>query len=149
MQAGVLVSGLVRNEKRWSRICPTRYHSSMRLKTKWLLVSVAGSLLIAVVLFFSDTLFVAVADVPAPLGAVANAVLWPVAVCVHLSGPGPRTGTPQKPFHEWTPVQDFAVVIGIGLSWFFYSSFVFLLIWLRQKRRLRKRSSSKEHAGEA
>jgi len=110
----------------------------MRLKTKWLLVSVAGGLLIAVALFFSDTLFDAVADVPAPLGAAANVVLWPVAVCVHLSGPGPNIGTPQKPFHEWTPVQDFAVVIGIGLSWVFYSSIVFLLIWLRQKRRLPK-----------
>jgi len=110
----------------------------MRLKTKWLLVSVVGGLLIAVALFFSDTLFDAVADVPAPLGAAANVVLWPVAVCVHLSGPGPNIGTPQKPFHEWTPVQDFAVVIGIGLSWVFYSSIVFLLIWLRQKRRLPK-----------
>lgn len=106
----------------------------MRLRTKWLLVSVVGGVLIAVALFFSDTLFDAVADVPGPLGAVANVVLWPVAACVYLSGPGPNIGTPEKPLHEWTPVQDFAVVIGIGLSWVFYSSVVFLTIWIHQKR---------------
>jgi hypothetical protein len=57
----------------------------MRLRTKWLLVSVFGGVLIAVALFFSDTLFDAVADVPGPLGAVANVVasrrvrvlIWP------------------------------------------------------------------------
>jgi hypothetical protein len=114
----------------------------MRLRTKWLLVSVVGGVLIAVALFFSDTLFDAVADVPGPLGAVANVVFWPVAAWVHLSGPGPNIGTPEKPFHEWTPVQDFAVVIGIGLSWVFYSSVVFFTIWIHHKRRaLRKRSA--------
>ena len=52
------------------------------MKTRWLLVSVVGGLLIAVTLFFSDTLFDAVADAPQPLAAVANVVLWPVAICV-------------------------------------------------------------------
>ena len=113
------------------------------MRTKWLLVSVVCGVLIAVALFFSDTLFDAVADVPGPLGDVAHVVLWPVAVCVYLSGPGPNIGTPEKPLHEWTPVQDFAVVIGIGLSWVFYSSVVFLIIWIRHKlRALRKKTSA-------
>jgi hypothetical protein len=101
----------------------------MRLRAKWLLVSVVGGVSIAVALFFSDTLFDAVADVPGPLGAVANVVMWPVAACLYLSGTDPNIGIPEKHLHEWTPVQDFAVVIGIGLSWVFYSSVVFLIIW--------------------
>lgn len=115
----------------------------MRLRTKWLLVSVVGGVLMAVALFFSDMLFDAVAEVPGQLGAVANVVLWPVAACVYLSGQGPNIGTPEKHLHEWTPVQDFAVVIGIGLSWVFYSSVVFLIIWIRHKRSaLRKKTSA-------
>jgi hypothetical protein len=115
----------------------------MSLRTKWLLVSVVGGVLIAVALFlFPDTLFDAVADVPRPLEAVANVVLWPVAACVYLSGPGPNIGTPEKHLHEWTPVQDFAVVIGIGLSWVFYSSVVFLIIWIHHKRRALRKTSA-------
>jgi hypothetical protein len=39
------------------------------------------------------------------------------------------------------PVQDFAVVIGIGLSWIFYSSVVFLIIWIHHKRRALRKTS--------
>jgi len=110
----------------------------MRLRTKWLLVSVVGAVLIAPVLLFVSV------DTPMPpsLDAVAKAVLWPIAVCLYLSGPGPNIGSGGKYLHEWTPVQGFAVVAGIGLSWLFYSSIVFLLIWLQQKRRMPKTVNS-------
>jgi hypothetical protein len=117
----------------------------MRLKTKWLLLSVVGPVLIAAVLLFVSV------DVPIGVGigmprsleAVAKVLLWPIAVCLYLSGPGPNIGSAGKHLHEWTPVQDFAVVAGIGLSWVFYSSIVFLLIWLQQKRRMPKTDNSR------
>src|SRR5713226_4960123 len=114
----------------------------MRLKTKWLLVSVVGGVLITVVLLvFADTLVDAVVDVPGPVGTVAKVVLWPAAACLYLSGAGPNIGPPEKHWHEWTPAQDFAVATGIGLSWVFYSSVVFLIIWLRRRRRALPKTS--------
>ena len=108
----------------------------MRLKTRWLLVSVVGGVLIAVVFVFvsAETPIGVGVGVPGPLEAVAKELLWPIAVCLYLSGPGPNIGSPEKHLHEWTPVQDFAVITGIALSWVFYSSVVFLLIWLQQRR---------------
>jgi len=115
----------------------------MRFKTKWLLVSVVGGVLIAVVLFvLVDSSIDAVVGVPGPLRVVANVVLWPVTACLYLSGPGPNIGSPEKHWHEWTPVQDFAVVTGIGLSWVFYSSVVFLIIWLQDRRRASRKTSA-------
>ena len=114
----------------------------MRLRTKWLLVSVVGGVLISVVLFVADTSIDAVVGAPSPLGAVANVVLWPVTVCLYLSGPGPNIGSPEKHWHEWTPVQDFAVVTGIGLSWVFYSSVVFLVISFQHRRRALRKTSA-------
>ena len=116
----------------------------MRLKTRWLLVSLGGALLIAAVLLFVsvDTPIGVGIGVPGSVGAVAKIVLWPIAVCLYLSGPGPNIGSAEKHLHEWTPVQDFAVVAEIGLSWAFYSSAVFVLIWLQQKRRLAKTVNS-------
>jgi hypothetical protein len=69
-------------------------------------------------------------------------VLWPIAVCLYLLGPGPNLGPAEKHLHEWTPVQDFAVVAGVGISWALYSSIVFMLIWFRHKRRLPKTAKS-------
>jgi hypothetical protein len=117
----------------------------MRLKTRWLLVSLGGALLIAAILLFVsiDTPFLGVgADMPGSAVTAGKVVLWPVAVCLYVAGPGPSIGPPEKHLHEWTPVQDFAVVAGIGLSWVFYSSAVFVLIWLQQKRRLAKAINS-------
>lgn len=102
-------------------------------------MSVGGGMLIAAVLLFASVdspLLGAGVDMPASVVTATKVVLWPIAVCLYLSGPGPSIGPAEKHLHEWTPVQDFAVVAGIGLSWAFYSSIVFLLIWLRQKRRL-------------
>ena len=116
----------------------------MRLKTKWLLVSVVGAVLIPSVLLFVsvDTPIGVGIGVPGSVGAVAKIVLWPIAVCLYLSGPGPNIGSAEKHLHEWTPVQDFAVVAGISLSWAFYSSMVFLLIWLQHRRRMPKTVNS-------
>jgi len=112
----------------------------MRLKTRWLLVSAGGAVLIAAVLLFAsiETPIGVGVDVPSSVGAVLKVVLWPIGVCLYWAGPGPNIGPVEKHLHEWTPVQDFAVVAGIGLSWAFYSSIVFLLIWFRRKRRLPK-----------
>ncbi len=95
----------------------------MRPLTKYMMVSAGPGLLIAVLLFvFGDVLIDAVPDIPGPVGAVAKVLLWPVPACLYLSGTGPNIGSPEKHWHEWTPVQDFAVATGIGLSWVFYSS---------------------------
>jgi hypothetical protein len=116
----------------------------MRLKTRWLLVSLGGAPLIAAVLLVVsiDTPIGVGVDMPGSAVTVGKVVLWPIAVCLYLAGPGPNIGPAEKHLHEWTPVQDFAVVAGIGLSWAFYSSIVFLLIWLWQKRRLAKTVNS-------
>jgi hypothetical protein len=109
----------------------------VRLKTRWLLVSAGGAVLITAVLLFAD-MPVGIGlgvDIPSSLVTTAKVVLWPIAVCLYLTGPGPSIGPAQRHLHEWTPVQDFAVVAGIGLSWAFYSSIVFLVIWLRRNRR--------------
>ena len=105
----------------------------MRLRWQWLLVSVCGAVLVAVFLFAFTGDWVG-PDLPAPLASLVKVVFWPVTVLVSLSGPGSNIGPPDKHWHEGTPVQFFAVVLGIGLSWFFYSSLVFLLLWVRQRR---------------
>jgi len=64
------------------------------------------------------------------LGAISKMLLWPVSAVLHLVGPGPNLGPPEKHMHEWTLVQDVAVAVDIGLSWVFYSSLVFLIIRL-------------------
>jgi hypothetical protein len=73
-------------------------------------------------------------DPPTALVNATYAELWPVAALVYLSGPGPNIGTPEKPIHEGTPVQLFAAVIGIGFTWAFYTSLMFLIFWLRRRR---------------
>ena len=106
----------------------------MRLRGQWLLVSVCGAVLITVFLFAFAGGWLG-PDVPAPLESLVRIVLWPVTVLVSLTGPGPSIGPPEKHWHEATPVQFLAVVVGIGFSWFFYSSLVFLwLLWRRRHR---------------
>lgn len=99
----------------------------MGLVWKWLLVSVCGAVLLAVLLLVCTGDWVA--DVPDPVAFVAKIVLWPVAICVKLSGPDPSIGPPDKHWHEATPVQFLAVCVGFGLSWLFYSSLAFLALW--------------------
>lgn len=105
----------------------------MRLFWRWLLVSVGGGLLLTLLLLaFADRW---VADVPGPVLVIAKIVLWPVVVCIELSGPGPSIGPPEKHGHEGTPVQFLAAGIGVGFSWGFYTSLGFLVLWLRRRGR--------------
>lgn len=105
----------------------------MRLVTKWWLTSIGGGVLITAGLFALPGLFLASAEEHTVAGKVLEAVFWPVAVCVYLSGSGVPIGPPEKHMYEATPVQVIAAVLGIGLSWALYSSLGFLIFWLRHK----------------
>jgi hypothetical protein len=109
----------------------------MSLKWKWLLVSVGGGGLVTMALFaLPDTLLIASESEPHPIvDKVVEAVFWPIAACVYLSGPGAPIGPPEKHMYEGTPVQVIAALTGIGCTWVFYSSVVFLMIWIRKYRR--------------
>jgi hypothetical protein len=132
VQRGVEVVGLNAVLNSYNFCIDLRSRFSMRLLWKWLLVSVCGAVLVTVLLFVFAGSWVA--DVPGPVAFVARIVLWPVAICVNLTGPGPSIGPPEKHWHEATPVQFLAVVVGVGLSWLFYSSLGFLLLWLWRRR---------------
>ena len=116
----------------------------MRLMTKWLLVSIGGGFLVTAVLFVLPSSFLISPESKLhPIGEeIVQAVLWPVTVCVYLSGPGPAIGPPEKHMHEGTPVQILAAMIGIGLTWTFYSSLAFLILWLRRRQRLLPKTTS-------
>jgi len=116
----------------------------MRLLKKWLLISVGGGFLVTAALFILPDSFVAIAGgQPHPVfDTIVQALFWPVALCVYLSGPGPDIGPPGKHMHEGTPVQIFAALMGIGLSCTFYSSLIFFILWFRGKRRLSPQSES-------
>ena len=108
----------------------------MNLVKKWMMLSLGGGVLVTiavtvVLLLFAEVLMKIVTDVPGPLEAVVKIVFWPVTATLHLVGPGPNIGVPQKNLDEWTPFQYFAVAAGIGLSWAFYSSLAFLIFWHR------------------
>jgi hypothetical protein len=107
------------------------------LTKKWLLISLGGGFLVTAALFVLPDSFIGIAETAHPVADnVVQAVFWPVALCVYLSGPGPEIGPPGKHMHEGSPIQILAAFIGIGLSWTFYSSLVFFILWLRRKRRL-------------
>ena len=91
-------------------------------------MSERGRVLIVLLFFLTDTPIGGDIELSGLLAAVVKVILWPVSVCLHLVGPGPNIGTAEKPLHEWTPVEDFAVVVGIDLSWALYSSIAFLSI---------------------
>ena len=108
----------------------------MRLMKKWMMLSLGGGVLVTVavavvLLLFADVLMKIVTDAPGPVEAVAKMVFWPLTATLHLVGPGPNTGVPRKNLDEWTPFQYFAAAAGVGLSWAFYSSLAFLIVWRR------------------
>jgi hypothetical protein len=92
----------------------------LRLIWKWLFIAIGGGLVIMFLPTLTNT------DLPGPPDWVPDFVLeislWPVAICLRLSGPGVNIGTPQKPFYEGTPLQLFASDVGVGLSWVFFMS---------------------------
>jgi hypothetical protein len=87
-------------------------------------------------------LLVGVIDPPAIIaerlglpGPIASVVFWPVTLCLHLVGPGPAMGPIAHPMYEWTPAHEFAVALGLGLSWAFYSGITVAAIWYRRRYR--------------
>ena len=116
----------------------------MRLFTKWLITSLGGgALLIAGLLAAPDSVLFLGEDKPHPVAdKVVQAVFWPIAVCTYLSGPGVPIGPPEKHMYEATPIQVVAALVGIGLSWAFYSSLAFLIFWLWRRRRVSSKAPS-------
>ena len=107
----------------------------MRLVTKWLLTSIGGCALItAGLLALPDSVVDVTASNPIA-DKVEEVVFWPMAVCAYLSGPGAPVGPPEKHMYEATPVQIVAAFLGVGVTWFFYSSLGFLIFWLQRRRR--------------
>ncbi len=103
-----------------------------------------GVLVTFALLALPDTLLDASESKPHPIvDKVLEVVFWPIAVCVYLSGPGAPIGPPEKHMYEGTPVQIIAALVGIGFSWVFYSSLVFLIIWIRKYRRRQQRPFSR------
>jgi hypothetical protein len=81
-----------------------------------------------------DRLVDALEDKPHPMvDKGVEVVFWPIALCVARSDHGVPIGPPEKHMYEGTPVQVIAAFVGIGLSWVFYSSLIFLL-WVRRRR---------------
>ena len=103
----------------------------MSLRSKWFLISVGGGFLTSVglLLLTKDPVILLL---PAP-GTIPKLLLWPVAAMVHLAGPGPSIGPPERHMHEWTPVHDIAVAVGLGLTLSFYSSILFIVLWVRKR----------------
>jgi membrane associated rhomboid family serine protease len=90
-----------------------------------LLISLVCGFLVAAAL-------IAVVDLFDPPEIITNVLLWPVAACVYLVGPGPNIGPPEKHMHEGTPVHVLAAMVGYLLSWIFYSILVFFFVWSRR-----------------
>lgn len=101
----------------------------MRFRREWSILSFGGSVVITVALLvLPGILFV---DVQPHLHVLLAVVFWPVVVCEHLVGPGPSLGPPGAHLHEGTPVHMFAAVIGMAISWMFWSSLALVLIRIR------------------
>jgi len=59
-------------------------------------------------------------------------VLWPYGLLMSLAGRGPNIGSPEQPLYEGTPVHLLAAVVGLMLSWLFYSVAIGALWWRRR-----------------
>ena len=104
----------------------------MRLRTQWLIFSVGGGVLLAATLLvFPEVLFV---SFPPSLDVLTRVVFWPVAVSEHFVRPGPTIGPSSQHLHEGTPLHLLAAVVGVALSWIFWSSVAFSLIAYRSRR---------------
>lgn len=66
----------------------------------WLFVSVGGLVLMVLLFFLTDTPIGGDSELSGLLAAVVKVILWPIAVCLYLVGPGPNIGTAEKPLHE-------------------------------------------------
>jgi hypothetical protein len=87
-------------------------------KRWWLALAFGGALVITSVLTYFEV------DLEPPVESnwtivAIHVALWPVDFLLWATGPGaPIGGSGDR--YEWTPVQDFAVWVGAGLSWAFW-----------------------------
>jgi hypothetical protein len=81
----------------------------LRAGTFWI-IAVAGALGLPIALFIGDVIL-------GPPSRMWHLLFWPVDVLLWTTGPGVRLS---NGWFEWTPVQDFAVWLGIGCSWLFW-----------------------------
>ena len=110
-----------------------RNENGMRLRTKWIIFSAGGGVLVfALLAVFPDALDAMPVDA-FPL-ILAEVLLWPVIVCEYLVPMTPNIGSPSHPIHEATPLNIVAAMIGVALSWVFWSSLVVTVIGFRQRR---------------
>lgn len=94
----------------------------MRLRTKLLTFSVGGGVLSgAVFAMFPDVL-----DALPPI--LTTVVFWPVTICEYFVPLGPNIGSPSYPLHEGTPLNVLAAVVGVALSWIFWSGLALTVI---------------------
>jgi hypothetical protein len=107
----------------------------MRLRTKWWIVSFGGSVAVAVALLMFPVLLFN--EAPPYVEFLLLVICWPVIVCELLVGPGPSIGPPGANMHEGTPLHILAAVVGIALSWMFWSSLVFFVKRIRARRQNR------------
>lgn len=103
----------------------------MRLRTRWLILSVGGGIVVTALL----SIFPQLLDIsfPPAVDLVSVPLLWPVVVCEHLVGPGPSMGSPGRHLHEGTPIHLLAAVVGVALSWMFWTSVAILVISYRSR----------------
>ena len=95
--------------------CDTGRHD-MRTRAFWI-ASLAGALGLPIALALGDVVL-------GPPSGVWLLLLWPVDVLLWATGPGTRLTNGK---FEWTPVQDFAVWVGIGVSWFLWVAGTFVI----------------------
>ena len=88
----------------------------MRTRAFWI-ASLGGALGLPIALALGDVVL-------GPPAGVWHLLLWPVGVLLWAMGAG--TALTNGKF-EWTPVQDFAIWLGIGVSWFFWVAAMFLI----------------------
>jgi hypothetical protein len=105
----------------------------MRERTQWL-ISVGSVPLAGAVLFF-----VAVAFSPSPLlDIIMKVFFWPVSLCVGLVPPeAGLAGPPNRHWREGTPIHLLAALVGLAITWIFWSGVVFLIVRTLTKGRHR------------
>jgi hypothetical protein len=64
---------------------------------------------------------------------VTETVLWPIAVCVYLSGPGVPIGPPENTGTKQLLFSSLPSSSASDSRGIFYSSLVFLVLWWRRK----------------
>jgi len=95
----------------------------------WFALAFGGACIITVALTYFEV------DLEPPVESdwaivAMHIVLWPVDFLLWATGPGAPIGGSGNDGYEWTPVQDFAVWVGAGISWAFWVM-VGWMIWSR------------------